>query len=1312
MKIRTLLTITTLYAQLLTPHASATSVQVAPAEKSPDSVIIPYDSSKPLAGQNPTQLYVPYERFLELWEKAKIARAGVKPLPANTSFVLNSAQYEGRLESGRVIFTATIDLATFDNPWVKVPMTFAGVNIGSLTLDGKPAVIAGDSIVVEKPGSHTVIAHFEISLPKNKWNFRWGVPRTTATRVKLTLPETRWTAKILPDCAAVEQIENGNKHILAALGSVSEVAVSIFESAALAHMTEPASATVETSLVVHPTYESVQTKLQYEFPGGQQERLAVNFGKDLTLINVDAPGMKSWKITESEERQTLEVALSASVKNRLALTLQFERSIGTQNARDRVAPDIRPGAKRITTTTGLFGARGLAIKPQPSSELRQAEAIACHEVNTPGQGAWTGNGELKYTVTQSAPKYEASVDTVYQVNRRKMELVSSFQLLAKSNPLFDVSLTLPEHFEVQGVESDRLQDWWRDGRKLHVRFKGSTPETTPLVIYLVRLYETAPQQLDVEPITLDGFAKVNGEAVIAAHKGVEATLKLTSENSDTKEIDPEKAAKSFSILPPLERKRGFVFKTQSFSGEVALSAVPPKTDVTWMLHAQAHETWASLSMKTEITIRQGSVDRTTFTLPASLPEARVTGSEVRETRSRVEGEMRIYEVSFHNDIHDIADFTVDLDVPMKENKSADGQSKAGALALPSPTFPGAQITTGYVMADNASDSEMKINSDGVDRVAASSLPWIPALSKSAGIFRVQPKWTLSITIERLEKAESREAFCAWADMTTAVRNDGTEWHKAVWHMQNRSLQFLPVKLPEGAELMSVRVAEQNVRADSGMINGQAAILVPLIKTRPGEISFDVEVVWRRIGKTPGKKDARQFDDAELPGITVEQTFWNVWLPENRALTKMEGNMQAAVEALNKVEKSSSLLDELKSLNTLLSSTVSSKTRKRAQATFDTKWGALNEDLKSQAVGRPYAAEVGKPDIKNEKQTAAMLQEANRRVGELEQELQKQLAFNKKLEATAPRNEYYYRGSGLPAEELDKAELGSDISYGSKIQSQQDRDQDETRWEKKKDDSRKLAPVETLSTGERQLFVNDSIVLNQAATNHAPKQAGTQPAKSRNKDIDDISVTTRSGQNESKETTKSFSSARGNVALQNKDSFGLRGAAIHDQPGRSSDGTLTLQADSSLPAQSAPEIPSTFGSGNSTNSGFVATGTHSFPVTPTTRSRARIASASPDSKPAADNAPLLSPPDEGRDADASNLQTAGRISLAVDFPLEGNVYHFKKVKANASLSIAFADTRTSHAWRNTTIFALLGLSLWLFGVWRENRNQTSEPSNSL
>ena len=901
-------------ATVLLPALPMKAKDVVPSPTS-ETVIVPYDPTKPVAQQKPDQFYVPYERFLQLWEAAKANRSGKKPEPALVAFVLSAARYEGVLGERAATFTATLDVTTYNEPWVKVPLPFVGVKIGSLKLDGVAAAYDGEQIIVEKPGRHQLELTFEIPLPRGAQTLEWSVPRTAATLLTLSLPDERTRATITPGGGVVERVENGRKLVTAALGATDQVRVE-WKATTEARVAEAAAATITTQLLARLGREETRTEFVFAFPGARQDRFTVHFEKGLTLEELDAPNAKSWRLAAEGVLQTLEVVLNEPVDETYALRITTGRPLPPLPA-ELKAPVFSATAKRLEyAALALCTADRIEIVPQPAAGQRQTTWDNRLGAVERVVAAYAGAGQASYRASLREAQREARVDYVYQVNRRKIELIASLRLEAKGDDLSTMTVSLPPQFDVQAVESERLQDWWRDGDALHLRFKGATPEITPLVVYLVRQYAAAPTELELRPLVLEGFKKVAGEAVIAAHKGVDTSLKL---NAEGREIAPDQAATDFQILPPLERKRGFAFKAQTFAGQVALAPLPAKTAALWVMHAQAHEGWVALSTHARLTLRQGSIDRASFALPAALSEARVTGPEVRETRTRVEGDRRIYEVQFQNDVYEAVEFTVDVELP-----------NPGEVKLPAISFPDALMTSGFVLTDNASEFEMKLQTSGVDPAPTKDIPFLPVLSKTAGIFRVQPDWSVTIGVERLEKAATRAAFVAWAELTTALRRDGTEWHRANYRLQNRSLQFLPVKLPAGAELMSARVAGQSVRADSGQVSGTAAILVPLIKTKPGDLSYDVELVYRVNGAKLGWWARRELDDPELLGVTVERTFWNVWLPEDRKLQNSSGNMEPVLAEVNKADKLEGALQELSSLVSIAnSSSVSESTRANA-----------------------------------------------------------------------------------------------------------------------------------------------------------------------------------------------------------------------------------------------------------------------------------------------------------------------------------------------------------------------------------------------
>jgi hypothetical protein len=69
-------------------------------------------------------------------------------------------------------------------------------------------------------------------------------------------------------------------------------------------------------------------------------------------------------------------------------------------------------------------------------------------------------------------------------------------------------------------------------------------------------------------------------------------------------------------------------------------------------------------------------------------------------------------------------------------------------------------------------------------------------------------------------------------------------------------------------------------------------------------------------------------------------------------------------------------------------------------------------------------------------------------------------------------------------------------------------------------------------------------------------------------------------------------------------------------------------------------------------------------------------------------------DQQMDQQAARLQEAGRISLAVDFPTEGQLFHFKKVKANARLGLTLIAPDSLTRWK----YLAIALALAAFLAW--------------
>ena len=1318
----------------------------------PETVIVPYDAKKSLAGQQPDQLYLPYERFLQLWEAAKQQRRPEAKAPAPQPWALTSARYDGVVGEESIAFVAKLDLFTANEQWVKVPLPFDRLKVSAMSLDDATAAFDGKTLVVEKPGRHSLEVRFEVSLRRSSPHIAFEIPQAAAAVVSLTLRDAQGRATIAPGDGAIERLSDGRKVVSAAVGAADRIQIELLPPSSAVRVADPASAEVRQQVTVRAGVEDLRATVAFAFPGARQDRFTVRFDSDLALAGLDASNVKSWRLVRQNEVQVLEITLHEPAEGSYLLTLEADRPLPAL-PQTRKAPQVAPAAARVEyVATALFAAPRIELTPEPAAGQPQVEWKGEPSVAGRFVAAFAGAGPLGYRAAPHTLQREASVDYAYQVDRRKIELIASLELAAKGDDLFDVAVTLPEGFEIQSVTSARLQDWWREGQTLHVRFAGATPAVTPLVVYLVRQFPAAPTQLAVQPLALEGFQRVSGEAVIAAHKGVEAALTL---NPDAREVAPDKAATDFQILPPLERKRGFTFKTQAFAGQVMLTALPAKLNALWVLHAEAHEGWLALSTRVRLTLRQGSVDRASFSLPAAVPEVRVSGGEVREARSHVDGDRRVYDVQFQNDIHETVEFTLDTELP-----------NPGDAALPAIAFPDAQMTTGYVLVDNASEYEMRLETNGIDPAPRREIPFLPELSKNASIFRVQPGWSVKVGIERLEKAESRAAFVAYAELTAALRRDGTEWHRATYRLQNRSLQFLPVRLPAGAELMGVRVAGIRVRADAGSIGGKPAILIPLIKTKPGDLSYDVEVVYRRVGKEPGTWSTARLDDPDLPGITVERTLWNVWLPEDRELRGSAGNMEPVLAEVNKTEKMSSALDELKSLAAIVSSAGSSTlTKSRARDNFYRLKQSV-EDANELATKPLYESvdelkfDAGEKLV-SKKESLSQRTEVAGRKAQIVKEIAQQTRQVEELSKTLPQVQAEVSDGGNLNQQQQRLSLEGQQAWQSQPGAVRTFTGAEVnaRWTLNSEAAPSApaqTPVEQQLAGNR-LYVNDNVILQQKdfdrgismhveAKGKAEDKAGrasdereklaevstsearaqivrtldptpgedARRADTRGKPVPEPAVKPQAASTPAPEQPQVFNTARGNRAAVEQQATQL--------------GTIAAQPSAGQPARPMAREPQAPQSATQP----------AFPVTPTTPAELRAATAAaalPPPSPMGDG--LAKPPavpavqafgargggagfgpaaqaggvaaggTSGTAADdAQRLQPQGRISLAVDFPTEGRVLHFKKVKANADLRLSTVSPNSFARWKALgwalCYAAALAALRYAIGQWQRRR----------
>ena len=360
------------------------------------------------------------------------------------------------------------------------------------------------------------------------------------------------------------------------------------------------------------------------------------------------------------------------------------------------------------------------------------------------------------------------------------------------------------------------------------------------------------------------------------------------------------------------------------------------------------------------------------------------------------------------------------------------------------------------------------------------------------------------------------------------------------------------------------------------------------------MSYDVELVYHRPAPGPDRQEGLlahwQLADPRLPGVPVEKTLWNVYLPPDARLIDSGGNVEPVVAALTETEKLESALSDLRSLSaTYASSRANVQERQRALSNFkqlaDTVKGA---EFSLRTTGPPSGGALLK-----QADAASQNAAVNR----------KQASIRKELDSLSAANEV-----------AQQTQAGQDVG---------------------------------------------GVTLDQNRTNAYGFREEAVPG-----DASFVGKTWRDNRAADQKKTDEI----------NVGQLALRAPLPHKEQ-------LTLN--DSL----AVDLPSS----------RTATGT----VKDSTRAIERRASQAASPRVVASDSqfynakpPPVEPPKE-------SLRSVGRISLAVDFPQEGRVYHFEKLQADARLTLwnARPERFAPLGWLAVLLAVLITVRVARWGVKR-------------
>ncbi len=347
-----------------------------PAEKPfrEQTIYIPYDELRKVFEKEGRGVFLPYDRFQELWKAAREASEKPPQPELPTGALITEIDAEATVAKDVVKVAATVKIEVLAEGWSAVDLRLADAAITKATLDGKPARITGDAqsgyrLLVEKKGTDPKSIELALEYAKridkqpgrNRVSFQ--APRAPVSRWQVRIPERGAEVKIHPLIAATEQPEEdpaadaGETVLLAFVGAAPSVSIEWTPKAEGATGLE-ALADVQAEQEVRIVEGLVETtaRLAYRISRAELAQLVIDVPADQNVAEVSDPdgrNVRKWAVAKSGAVQTITVDLHepADATQNITVRLQQFAAEGDAGAENNTAEDTTAAdspAKMIT----------------------------------------------------------------------------------------------------------------------------------------------------------------------------------------------------------------------------------------------------------------------------------------------------------------------------------------------------------------------------------------------------------------------------------------------------------------------------------------------------------------------------------------------------------------------------------------------------------------------------------------------------------------------------------------------------------------------------------------------------------------------------------------------------------------------------------------------------------------------------------------------------------------------------------------------------------------------------------------------------
>ncbi|MEN6451285.1 MAG: DUF1559 domain-containing protein [Thermoguttaceae bacterium] len=1006
--------------------ADAKPAPAAQARQPDLTLMIPYDpaTEKPLGK---SQVYLPHDEFLRLWRQAHPG-APVRA-PANVRAMVMHAEYVGGIENDTAHFDGRFLVQQFADGWTSVALPLGKVAFEKVEIGGRPATLVDDGhgrpvVYLDKPGLHVVDVRFFVPVSRLGVTGRMSVPLrpVSAGRLVFQLPSEDLEVQVsgAPGGWRRQPAASGAKGGKKAGGDTACIPLGAGGELGIqwqprrVESREGQQVSVDQIALVEALDSGVQysSRFRYRIQQGAIGKLRFRIPPDVAIQSVQGAEVADWSIEDEPAAaarpaaQQLVVALKTQATGGVDVDIRSLRS----ERRGTRAVDIHTleplGVVRETGRLAIGGPEHLEMRVERTENVDQIDRAGLELPRDLSQGC-TLLWAYRYTsrpwrvqleVERHRPRVDVSGRTAVAITARQAGLRAELTAQITGAPIYSLGLRVPESLRVSQVYVPPGAEWFisRDSRGQSLKVELSEPAIGRLDLAIGGTMVRAAKQTEfaAPTVTVDEANSQSGELAICLDDELQAVL---TDAGGARPIDP--AALSASLRSANHRPVHYAFQYDSppKNLRLRLSTADSRASAEVITVVSVREGAVAYVAKVNFDIRQAGRSRMQIATPKWLgDDIEWQGEHVRQIRSRLAGERRVWEIELQQPVLGAYCLQLTQTLPL-----GDGAVPA-AIIEPR----GVERLRSHVVLENATADQL------AETTAKGATP-IPLASLPAGV--TDDLRRTAVAAYRIAEANAALAWhrhvrqheagltatISLCDLTTVVHADGSYRASAVYNIRNFTLQFLELELPPDAEVWAVRVSGEPVHPAEALRQGKTITLLPLLKTSLGDFASKVVVIYAgRLAEPLGRwTSVRPPAPRVLSDVPISRTLWTVYLPREYSVSPIAGetNLDEVVAAYQEEDRKLSFLDEVRQVVQV----ANSKGNSAAQTTARSNLRQIGEALHN------YGQQNKQYDARNAVDVQQQAQQIQAEIGRLQD-----------AQADSPRgpsgSSSYFQGQSQPA----------------------------------------------------------------------------------------------------------------------------------------------------------------------------------------------------------------------------------------------------------------------------------------------------------